>query len=164
MKNNKGFTLIEMLVVIAIIVALSASAGLSADFSLKKAQKNKYKDTMWEVFRAADVYSELSAFSCSNYTTGCNITIDNLISKGLLDESIKNENIPIYTTEKKFDGTVFIVKKINGVKSIELKCVGTCTVAACKISLEGSFKSDNTFDASTGLEKYHKNDYWGACS
>ena len=152
MKNNKGFTLIEMLVVIAIILALSVSAGLSADFSLRKAQKNEYKDRMWEVFKAADIYSELSDFRCANLTLGCEIRIIDLINKGLIDENITKKTIPIYEEDKKFtNDTILIVKKPDAVKNVILKCEGTCTAEACNISLET-------------LNEYHKYDRWGKCS
>jgi prepilin-type N-terminal cleavage/methylation domain-containing protein len=151
MKNNKGFTLIEMLVVIAIILALSVSAGLSADFSLKKAQKNEYKDIMWEVFKAADVYSELSSHESCLTSSGCNARIDGLVAEGLLDENIYKKNIPIYTENKKFvAATVLVVKKVDGVKTIQLKCSGTCTDTSCTITMDN-------------LSEYHKGNRWGNC-
>ena len=170
MNNNKGFTLIEMLVVIAIIVALSVSAGLSADFSMRKARKNDYKDTYYELFKAVDVYSELSSFSCTTLDTGCNVTIANLITKGLIDEKIITEINPIYKkgTVKFKTSSTFVVKKINGVKSIQFSCVtsdsdgSNCNKNACKISLYGLYNS-GSLDAATSLEKYHKNDYWENC-
>ncbi len=154
MKNNKGFTLIEMLVVIAIILALSVSAGLSADFSLKKAQKNEYKDIMWEVFKAADVYSELSSHESCLTSSGCNARIDGLVAEGLLDENIYKKNIPIYTTNRKFAAaTVLVVKKVDGVKTIQLKCVSAVdsTKAECIVTMDT-------------LNAYHKSDYWGKCA
>lgn len=171
MKNNKGFTLIEMLVVVAIILALSVSAGLSADFSLKKARKNEYKDLMWDVFKAADVYSELSDFAtvCTDINSGCEVPISDLINKGLLDENIQTKQIPIYSFDKTFgDSTKLYVRKVNGVKIITLNCDGATKCSAndseskaCHIALEdGTTVGSISF---VGLEKYHKDDLWGKC-
>lgn len=171
MKNNKGFTLVEMLVVIVLVVALSASAGLSADFSLKQTRKRGYKDTYFDLFKAVDFYSELSSFSCSTISTGCEVEISDLIASGLIDNSILETINPIYEkNEVYFNNTSkFTVTKKNGQKAIQFKCEssnllsGDCSKTACIIAMNGIYDSSNYYRSSYTLDSYHDNDYWRKC-
>lgn len=144
MKNNKGFTLLEMLLVVAIIAALGVTAGISADFSMKKAKRNEYKDAFREIFNASNIYSELNSFSCStlNTTSGCSIELQALIEKGVLDKNILEKRIGIYKNDANFSNNSIIkITKINGVKEISFVCDtsltfdNNCSKAACIINM-----------------------------
>ena len=171
MKNNKGFTLLEMLVVIAIIAALGVTAGLSADVSMKKSEKNEYKDTLQELFNAASVYVELSSFSCNlNTDAGCDVSIQSLILKGLIDKNILDKYNPIYGKDVKYTSSTNLnVKKKYGIKTVQLKCDvssasdNDCNKSQCLVTLNGLVNDSGELKDETSLKKYHKNDYWGKC-
>ncbi len=170
MKNNKGFTLVEMLVVITLIVVLGASAGLSADFSLKKARRNEYKNTYFDLFSAVDFYSEMRSFSCADISVGCDVEISQLIDVGLVDESILSKINPIYKKGNVYfkSTSVFKVRKKNGQKAIWFSCVatdtidGNCNKDECKISKDGIYNG-NSFSATNTLDSFHSDNNWGKC-
>lgn len=113
MKKNKGFTLIEMLVVIAVIAVLSVTFGLSANKVAKETRYSKCANTMKELFSSARIYSNLTVVpdgcpSC-NDNQSCNISIECLVKKGLLDEKIYNTYNPLVENTKFLDADVLHV-------------------------------------------------------
>lgn len=85
-KNNSGFTLIEMLVAISVIAALSIALGVGASNVLKNSQKVDYAETYKELFKNANIYVEYSTTTCNLDTDlTCNITLGELVNSGLLD-------------------------------------------------------------------------------
>jgi prepilin-type N-terminal cleavage/methylation domain-containing protein len=113
--KNKGFTLIEMLVVVVLIAVISTFVGVGVVKMLER-QKDKnnqdYKDT---VCNAALAYVELSTYTnlCKTNKTSCSITINELISNGLIARDLKN---PIGTIAGEDTKTVTVTWN-NGEKS-----------------------------------------------
>ena len=119
-KNKNGFTLIELLVVIGIIAILGVTIGISSNTLVKNSKKNEYKSLMTELLNAASVYSELSDSNCSDR---CNIEIQKLVSKGLINKNIYDKINPMYAADTKFVGTNIIsVSKNNGEKEVKYVC------------------------------------------
>ena len=120
-ENKNGFTLIEMLVVLAIIGVLSLIIGFSATTLTGNASKNRDKEVVREILNAASSYAELTS-SCSS---GCNVTLDQLVNKGLIDKNITQKNNPVYKDIVKYDGTdkVSITRSTDGVKTVSFGCV-----------------------------------------
>jgi len=125
MKNRKnGFTLIEMLVCIAIIAALGVIVGLSANTILSNARKSDYQEIMTNVFDAAKIYVELSTTTCNlDSGTECNVTIADLINKGLLDKNFLEKNNPMYVNRKFNSVDEVRVFKYLGIKDAEIVCI-----------------------------------------
>ena len=150
MKNRKsGFTLIEMLVCIGIIGALGIVIGLSANTVIKNAKVSDYEEIMSEVFDAAMIYVELNEYKTSacnidSGSSGCTITIGNLISKGLLDENYYNKYNPMYRDKKFSSSDQITIKKTSGVKDATMAC---STNATYNLKL-------------SGVKDYN---YWGMC-
>ncbi len=84
MKVRKGFTLVELLIVMAIIAALMAVLIPTAGGAMKKAKATKIAVTMRNIEQAAEQWlmAELPQANNGSYS----ITIDNLVSKGYLND------------------------------------------------------------------------------
>ena len=157
MKNRKnGFTLIEMLVCIGIIGALGIVIGLSANTVIKNAKVSDYEEIMSEVFDAAMIYVELSEYKTNTCnidsgSSGCTITIGNLISKGLLDENYYNKYNPMYRDKKFSSSDQITVEKTSGVNDVT-NGVKDATMA-CSTNTTYNLKL-------SGVKDYN---YWGKC-
>lgn len=139
MKNNKGFTLVEMLVVVAIIAALSITIGISTNSMSKSTKESQYEAYFDEIFDGALIYVGLNHFSasckpadgCIGTSRGCDITFACLVEKGVLDQSIYEKYNPMYAEEKniKFKSTDKVtVMWDSGVKKAYYNC-GTTIVS-----------------------------------
>ena len=80
MKARKGFTLVELLIVMAIIAALMAVLIPMAGGAMKKARATKIAVTMRNIEQAAEQW--LMAELPDSYEDG---TIDNFVTKGYLN-------------------------------------------------------------------------------
>lgn len=71
-RNKKGFTLVELIVVIAIVAALSISMGISAIDTMKQTRIKGYRETYADIFQAAQLYYKLKEkpLDCSSYIDG----------------------------------------------------------------------------------------------
>ena len=91
--NNKGFTLIEILVVIALISSLGVIVTINISSMLNSEDNDKCSNFVKEVEEAACVYTGINKDICKN---GCNITLGDLISDGFIGTDINactNEEI-----------------------------------------------------------------------
>lgn len=85
--NKKGFTLIEILVVIVLVSAISVTIGVNMSGMLERqTQKeiNEYKETLE---KAACVYAEIN-----NITYSSEVTVETLINEGLVKKDLKKPN------------------------------------------------------------------------
>ena len=123
MKDNKnGFTLVELILCIAIIAALGIIIGLNSNKLVNSSKINSYEQLYNEIFDAALVYSRLSDIEedCSN---SCNIRLNKLVEKGLLDKNVYDKNNPVYFNEKKFQKEdVIYISKSAGIREVIYKC------------------------------------------
>lgn len=99
--KNKGFTLIEMLVVIALVAIIGTFVGVGVVNMLDKQKSDSiqnYKDT---VCNAALAYVELSGFkdNCKS-TSECSISISDLIKAGILSGDLSDGNGKKATSDK----------------------------------------------------------------
>lgn len=121
-KNNKGFTLIEMLVCVGIIAALGVIIGLSATTVINNTKYAKYEAQMKDIFTAASVYIELSKNSAIKNgckSSGCIIKLSSLVTEGLVDKSIYNETNPLLLSGANYNDDVEItVKWSSGIKDV----------------------------------------------
>lgn len=85
MKNNRGFTLIELIVVVAIIAVLSISVSVGVQKNLAKAKQEEKINKIETIEKAARVFKKLSTYKSSE-----TYELSDIISKGLLDEEILN--------------------------------------------------------------------------
>jgi len=146
MENRKnGFTLVEMIVCIAIIAFLGIAIGLNSDKLFKGANVSSYEDQFRELMEAASIYAELSDTGL-NCSTSCNISLAALVNKGLVDKNIYEQDNPIYKNSIKFNSTdVFTVQISSGIKDVVFKCKPSNSTYDIKLSV---------------IEDY---DYWGEC-
>ena len=103
MKNNKGFTLIELIATIGImiligIVIVNNMSGLLSEQN--DAEYNNFKKNLEE---SACIYVEtkweVDERSNCKRNNNCSISIDNLITSGLIDEDLKDPTTEEYIRE-----------------------------------------------------------------
>lgn len=128
MKNNKGFTLVELLITIAIVGIFGVTVVFSVVGVLRKTYINTYIGQMRDLFNSASTYSNLSSESGGpSCNSGCTITMQQLIEKGLVDKKILNTPNPVYKNKVNFKASdSFVVTKTSGVKEIQFVS-GSCT-------------------------------------
>lgn len=109
--NKNGFTLVELLAVIAILAIISTIAG----FSYTKVMKdNKIKQCEQKI-----LYIEKQAIKyASDFNVESSILLDDLINAGYLIDDVEDNDTMNPLTEKKFGGQVTI-SKTNGLISAE---------------------------------------------
>lgn len=93
--NKKGFTLVELLATIGILVIMSLIIGVNITSILKSTETNEEEFNKKQIEKAACVYVD-SEELCKD----CNdkVTVSNLIDSGLLDDSYNSERGTISVT------------------------------------------------------------------
>ena len=112
MKKN-GFTLIEILVVIVLLAAVSVTVGVNMS-GMAERQKEKQIKTYKETLEKACVYAETN-----NILTDSEVTIKTLIDEGLVNKNLKNPetNDPV----SKYENDIVQIKWNNNEKKCSLK-------------------------------------------
>lgn len=87
--NKKGFTLVELLATITILILMSVIIGVNITSILKSTENNQKDFDKKQIEKAACVYVDSDSL-CSEHNCDNNVTIEALIKSGLLDESYKS--------------------------------------------------------------------------
>lgn len=101
MKNKKGFTLTELLIVIVIVVSISIGSIIGIDQVQKEISKNRLDELIIEIEEAADVYISLNDVYIDqilndneSICTKIYILQSEGLLKGDLINPVNNERIP----------------------------------------------------------------------
>lgn len=95
MNKNNGFTLVELIVTIALLATLSVVVGLSVSNMFNNQTDKQYEDYKKDLENAACVYAEhndLNATVCATNNEACTIKFSALISAGLISKNLTNPN------------------------------------------------------------------------
>ena len=124
MKNKKGFTLIELIVVVAIMALLGTVITVSLTGTLQEANQDECDEFVREVEDAACVYSQLSNKKVICNRTDCApIKLSILVSEGMIEsetDACTGEAIDLnQTVTITWDNTGEKKCEYNGVKVYE---------------------------------------------
>ncbi|MBO5096373.1 MAG: type II secretion system protein [Bacilli bacterium] len=104
--DKKGFTLVELLATIAILVLMSVIIGVNITSILRSTEKQNDDFDKKQIEKAACVYvdSTLNTYNkCGTKSGTCtSVTVNDLIESGLLDdsyESVKSKPVTINWTD-----------------------------------------------------------------
>lgn len=112
--NKKGFTLIEVLLVIVLVATISVTVGVSmAGMQERQLNKeiNNYNETLEE---AGCVYAEMK-----NITSDTEVTVETLINEGLISKNLKIPNTK--KTIESDKNKIVVIKWENNEKKCSLK-------------------------------------------
>lgn len=121
MKKN-GFTLIEILVVIVLLAAVSVTVGVSMQGSQDRQTEKEIKNYEETIEKAACVYAEKYDIEQNS-----EVTIETLISEGLLKKNLKNPKTEIELEDETVD-------KDGNKKAVSIKWVNNEKI--CEFSLK----------------------------
>ena len=94
--NNKGFTLVELLAVLVILIAISSIAIPTISSSLDRSKKKQYDSKVKLVVNAAELYVSDHR---NNITGDCDIMVSDLIKDNYIeaDDEIASDTCIKYT-------------------------------------------------------------------
>lgn len=113
MKNKKGFTLVEIIIVIAILVVIAGIFSVNMIKTLNKNKNEENKNVVSQVVSAADAYVSANPEKVEDLYNGygyVDIPIGELRDGGMLSEDIKD----VETGEKLNDDDIVRVKLETG--------------------------------------------------
>ena len=126
MKNNKGFTLVELLATIALIGALGIVVGFSVTNLLNSQKEKRYAEYQKTLEDAACVFAQNDNRTegiCDAFEPLCKIYFENLIEKGLIKKTLTN---PMTDQTVAEDTKSYVqVSYTNGERKCEYKEVTT---------------------------------------
>ena len=85
--KNKGFTLVELIVTVALLAIISVVIGVSMSGMLSRQDDKELKNYQKEIEKAACAYAEANNFKINENRS---IDINTLISSGTLKKTINN--------------------------------------------------------------------------
>ena len=98
MKNNKGFTLIELMAVIILLAVIGLIVFPTAIESINSSKEKLYKEQVKRILDATDSWASSNDNSLPTGSSAVYITVDTLQKAGLLKkEDVKN---PLDSSEK----------------------------------------------------------------
>lgn len=97
--NKKGFTLVELLVVIVILVVIMSIAIPSITSSLERSKQKEYDAKVKLIVSAGEFYADKHK---NSFNPSVGVSVDTLIEEGLLTE----EEAKDPTTNNKINGCV----------------------------------------------------------
>lgn len=116
--NNKGFTLVELLAVLVILIAIMSIAIPSISSSLERS-KDKQNGARKKVLEsAAELYVTDHR---NNIDSSCCVSLDKLKSENYVDEDAIND-----ADGKKFEGVIYFEKDSN-----TYEYVSACPYSLC---------------------------------
>ena len=111
MPNNKGFTLVELIATVTIMLLITTIAIPTSMHFINKGKQNQYDQVRLEIEQAADKYYKQHKDSISFSGTTASISLTNLTN--LIDDQFKNETGKIIdprNKEKCLTGNVTVTK------------------------------------------------------
>jgi type IV pilus assembly protein PilA len=91
--NKKGFTLVELLAVIVILIIITAIAIPSISSSIERTNDRQKKSKEELIISAAELYlSDHKSYREKFYNGNCYITVDSLVPNYIDDEATKHND------------------------------------------------------------------------
>ncbi len=160
MKNKKGFTLVELLAVIAILGILATISVVAVERTLNNS-KNKATEIQEELINdAARAYAADNLSTCKN---GCSVSIQDLINDGYIDDKegienrtalihiIKNNNNYIVSAPDSNGNYIFNFAYTGSVQKFTIPETGTYKLEVW--GAQGGDHSDNAHGGNGGYSK-----------
>lgn len=122
MKDNKGFTLIELIVTIGLIGLLGIVVGFSVTNLLNGQKEKRYQEYVKTIEEAACVFAQSDKRTegiCEDFPKACNIKFSNLIDNGLIKKTLVNPNTEKSVVED--TKSYVVVSYTNGERKCEYK-------------------------------------------
>ena len=117
-KNRKGFTLVELIICIAIIAALTLAATLGLQKVLKGNKVSTYKNDIRDI--AASTKTYLSVKRIPDSSTIITINLEDVIKAGYVSDEIYDKTNGLLCTNFSANTKVFY-QTVDGIRKIYLK-------------------------------------------
>ncbi len=117
-KNKKGFTLVELIICIAIVAALTLAATLGLQKVLRGNKVSTYKNDLVDIASSTRTYLAVKKMTESSSVT--RIYLEDVITEGYISDDIYNKINGLLCTNFASNTEVFY-QSIDGTRRIYLK-------------------------------------------